>query len=241
MLSFLGIGTQKAGTTWLYELLTLHPAVDFPHGKEIHFWDRRQERAAEDWLGLFDDESPDRFEGEITPAYAMLDNATIEEIYRCRPHLRVFLSVRNPIERAWSGAMMALHRAELKEQEASDAWFIDHFRSRGSRGRGDYAGCLERWSKVFPDEQIEIVFFDDIVCRPRAVLADLARHIGIDVDFYAGLEDDELGRRANSGQGVPIRPSLLPVLHELYDSAIDDFSRKVDRDLGAWKFAPEER
>jgi hypothetical protein len=32
MLDFLGIGAQKAGTTWLYERLSQHPAVRFPAG-----------------------------------------------------------------------------------------------------------------------------------------------------------------------------------------------------------------
>ena len=40
MLNFLGIGAQKAGTTWLFENLKRHSQIDFPAGgKEIHFWD----------------------------------------------------------------------------------------------------------------------------------------------------------------------------------------------------------
>lgn len=41
MLDFLGIGAQKAGTTWLYEKLRLHPDIAFPAGKEVHFWDQK--------------------------------------------------------------------------------------------------------------------------------------------------------------------------------------------------------
>ena len=38
MLTFLGIGTQKSGTTWLYSMLKHHPRVRFPNRKEVHFW-----------------------------------------------------------------------------------------------------------------------------------------------------------------------------------------------------------
>ncbi len=51
---FLGIGLQKAGTSWLYEQLHGHPSVWLPKRKELHFFDaltqddwniRRQQRA----------------------------------------------------------------------------------------------------------------------------------------------------------------------------------------------------
>jgi len=37
---FLGIGAQKAGTSWLYENLVNHPEIWFPTRKEIHYFDR---------------------------------------------------------------------------------------------------------------------------------------------------------------------------------------------------------
>lgn len=37
---FIGIGTQKAGTTWLYAQLARHPFVWMPPIKELHYFDR---------------------------------------------------------------------------------------------------------------------------------------------------------------------------------------------------------
>jgi hypothetical protein len=39
MIDFLGIGAQKAGTTWLMENLSMHPAVWTPFMKELHYFD----------------------------------------------------------------------------------------------------------------------------------------------------------------------------------------------------------
>ena len=42
--SFLGIGVQKGGTSWLYENLRCHPELFLPDQKELHFFDRRFHR-----------------------------------------------------------------------------------------------------------------------------------------------------------------------------------------------------
>lgn len=53
MPDFIGIGAQKAGTTWLYDMLAQNPAIWLPPLKEVHYFDFlnvspawRQKRAA---------------------------------------------------------------------------------------------------------------------------------------------------------------------------------------------------
>jgi hypothetical protein len=38
---FLGIGAQKAGTTWLHMMLSAHDEIWLPHVKELHYFDRK--------------------------------------------------------------------------------------------------------------------------------------------------------------------------------------------------------
>jgi len=40
---FLGIGVQKAGTTWLHSMLSAHNEIWLPHVKELHYFDRKYE------------------------------------------------------------------------------------------------------------------------------------------------------------------------------------------------------
>ena len=108
----MGIGAQKAGTTWLYEHLKRHPEIRFPGGKEQHFWNRAPDAdSISAYLQQFDD--PHRHEGEITPAYSFMGRDEVARLHQYAPHLRLFIVLRNPIERAWSSALMALRRAEL--------------------------------------------------------------------------------------------------------------------------------
>jgi hypothetical protein len=183
MIHFLGIGAQKAGTTWIYQHLSRHPDIRFPAGKEVHFWDCRRSNGVEWWTGLFPDDDQKRKQGEITPAYATLDEATIREIAALAPNLRVFYSLRNPIARSWSSALMALERAEMTIDDASHQWSLDHFKSAGSRRRGDYLSCIKRWQAVFRDEQFLTIMFDDIIKDPGGVLVSLCRHLGVDTSW----------------------------------------------------------
>lgn len=234
MLNFLGIGAQKAATTWLFANLDRHPEIAFPAGKEVHFWDRREGRPAQAWLELFEGVPEGIMAGEVTPAYACLDAPSIRAVRECAPGLRIFYSLRNPLERAWSAALMALQRSELELHEASDAWFVDHFRSAGSRARGDYLACLRAWRSSFPADQIHLVFHDEILSEPRQVLAGLAEHLGADPRFFDSVSDAQLRERVLEGKARQVRPSLLPVLHELYDEPIEALADFLGRDLEAW-------
>jgi hypothetical protein len=246
---FLGIGVQKGGTTWLYHQLARHPQVAFPRGKEVHYWDAAPAPDADEWATLL--EPPSRQSrsgrpiktGEITPAYATLPVEKITAIRRRCPAIRLFISLRNPLDRAWSAALMGLARAQMLVPEASDQWFLDHFRSAASRARGNYLGCLDRWHSVFPQEQLLILFQDDIATRPAAVLDVLAAHLGIDAGEFRALPAEALGEVVVPGLGdgvvsaapPPLRPSLVGPLLELYGSDIARLERITGRDLSGWR------
>lgn len=234
MIDFLGIGAQKAGTTWIYQHLSRHPDIRFPSGKEIHFWDHWRSNGVEWWTGLFADDHERRKQGEITPAYAMLDEATIREIATLLPDLRVFYSLRNPIARAWSSALMALERAEMTIDEASHLWFLDHFKSAGSRRRGDYLSSIKRWQSVFSGEQLLTIIFDDIIKDPGGVLTLLCRHLGVDPNGLGGVPSAELAMPVFAGPGHDLPEPLLAFLRIIYKPMINPLSELLGRDLSCW-------
>lgn len=232
MLHFLGIGAQKAGTTWLYQLLSKHPQVRFPANKEVHFWDRRDLDALPWYQGLFDaSDGSDIRNGEITPSYAMLGRKRIEAIHTLFPALRLLYLIRNPIDRAWSASLMAVSRAEMTVDEASDSWFADHFRSQGSLGRGDYLSCIRSWTSIYPRDQLLIERYESIQNEPRELLRRVAAHLGIDAGFFDELPDAALERRVFPGSGHPLRPSLRPLLEQLYRKKIRALNEYLELDL----------
>jgi hypothetical protein len=233
MLDFLGIGAQRAGTTWLYDRLARHPSLFLPEPKELHFWNQPKGRDLAWYRGVFAT-PPGVKGGEITPAYAILPDETIARVRAEFPDLRLLYLLRNPVERAWSSALMALQRAELEPDEASDQWFLDHFLSRGSTARGDYATSITAWRRHFPAEQLWIGLFDDIVAQPRAVLAAVAAHLGIDPAPFAALENAARPAPVNPGPHVAIRPQLRAFLVDLYAPRVARLGRLLGRDFSHW-------
>jgi hypothetical protein len=234
MIDFLGIGAQKAGTTWLFRSLSTHPQIRFPAGKEIHFWDRHISRGMKAWLDLFPVSRPEIRQGEITPAYAFLDVQVIAQIHKINPQLRLFYCIRNPIARAWSAAHHFRRKNGLLADEASHQWYIDHFLSQASRMHGDYLGCLDNWLKVFPKENLQLIFLDDIEQKPKQVLGQLARHLDIDPLHFTLQNESALRIPVFTGPDLDVPPELLQFLGRLYASQIEALGERLQRDLNSW-------
>ena len=250
---FLGIGAQKSGTTWVYHQLKRHPQVLFPGGKEFHFWDLVPDMPAAHWLEHLSPPSISGCSGvthcgEITPSYALLSSETVGTIQRACPDLKVFIVLRNPIERAWSAALMALDRCQMTLEEASDQWFIDHVFSRASRSRGDYLSTIRTWQKHFGGNQFAVLFYDQIAKAPDAFLNQLSRHLGIDGTFFADSPVEELAvpvvpTLSSQQRLTPIdrklnqlaaRPGVLSELHRLYDAPILALQEQLQLPLEHW-------
>ena len=231
MLSFLGIGSQKAGTTWLYSMLLHHPQIAFPGGKEIHYWDQPDGRDVALYRSIF---AILPISGDFTPAYQILPVPVIQQIYSEFPELQLILLIRNPVDRAWSSAKMVLRRAQMTLPEASDNWFLDHFHSNASRMRGDYESAIRNWRQVYPPEKLLIRRFEDITSEPRSLLISVAKHLGVDTLPFAELPDAVLQERIFTTEAAPIRPALRPVLNALYFEKILSLQDYLETDLSDW-------
>jgi Sulfotransferase domain len=231
MLNFLCIGAQKSGTTWMYETLLRHPKIAFPGGKEVHHWDGAHNSEVEWYLKLFSNDS--HINGDITPAYGILPKKVIQNIYGLFPHLRLIYLIRNPMERAWSSARMALARAEMASDEGSDQWFIDHFMSKGSLARGDYETCIREWRSVFPASQLLIMRYETIKNDPVLAANKVLNHVGLE-SFFEKSDDQKLREKVFEGDGAAIRPSLIPVLQDIYRNRIDSLERYLQEDFSNW-------
>ncbi len=72
---FLVIGAQKAGTTWLYRNLRVHPQIWMPEEKEIHYFDEKIRFRDGPWARLRGDRPVDqRWRRQVSTRYKRLRN-----------------------------------------------------------------------------------------------------------------------------------------------------------------------
>ena len=99
---FLIIGTQRGGTTSLYEYLCRHPQVSPATEKEIHYFDFQTARGPAWYRAHFPWRFPrTRITGEASPFY--LFHPRVPRLVRdLLPAVRLIVLLRDPVERAHS-------------------------------------------------------------------------------------------------------------------------------------------
>ena len=231
VLDFLGIGAQKAATTWLFEQLASHPEISFPAGKEVHYWDQTPDPDGSAWQSLFNTASPLK-QGEITPAYAILQDDQVSMIRDLNPALRVFISIRNPIERSWAAARMR----HQKGQFALDDFpaIFEFLESPHCVQRNGYVKTIERWWDIFGQDQFHTLLYDDIVADPRAVLVRLAKHIGINLNHFRERSAPEISTKVFAGVEASMPDAIRDHLTARYERPIGILGRLLDLDLSSW-------
>ncbi len=69
---FLYIGTSKAGSTWLFNTLAIHPEVHLASSKGLYFFDQHYDRGIDWYLDQFGGAGDARAMGEISHSYLVL-------------------------------------------------------------------------------------------------------------------------------------------------------------------------
>lgn len=146
----------------------------------------KERELSDDWYrDLFRLAPAGKIIGEATPAYSMLPEAGIAHVLRVNPDMRFILSLRHPIDRAWSQVRFLIGRADRAEIALSGPEpSLDELRALAFSDRNlmrtDYAAIVGRYRSVVPDGQLRVQFFDDVRSRPLELLQDAAAFVGAD-------------------------------------------------------------
>ena len=155
-------------------------------------------------------------------------------VRRHLPDVRLFYLIRNPIERAWSAALMAMSGLALQPYEVSDAWLVDVLSSDVWRRTGDHLACIRSWLEQFPEKQLHLAWYDDLRERPAEVLAGLCRHLGLPEGPAVSLPEPELRQRVHASRGPRLPAHLRGLLVELHRRPIRELAAALGRNLDHW-------
>lgn len=220
--NFLGIGAQKAGTTWLYENLRRHPEIWMPKRKEIHYFDKlRHEPGYDDsWYASLFEPGKGKVVGEITPAYSILNRDEVARVHALMADARIIFFMRNPIERAWSqAAMYYANNPNPITAPTPKARFRRVFEThKGVRLRTDYLRTLDNWRSFYPDQQIFVGFLEDVHFFPQRLMESLYGFLGVDPSQAPPTRTSKIfstGTRMPPGVAVFLARSFLEDMERL--------------------------
>lgn len=171
--NFIYIGTSKAGSTWLFDLLSRHPDIFMTPAKGLYFFDRHFENGWDWYLNDFSDASTQSIVGEISHSY-LYSELACERIAEMNPNIKLMVCLREPIDRAFSMYLDGIRNGKWTgsfEQEWMDRREIFQ--------EGLYAQHLERYLDRFPREQIHITLFDDLKRTPEGYADSVFDFLGI--------------------------------------------------------------
>lgn len=173
--SWLGIGAQRSGTTWLVDLLLQHPemSLNLRNRKELHYFDRFgieewRSRDALQYRRMFGARG-----GEFTPSY--MRNPWIPELVRktCGDAL-ILVILRDPIDRFASAMRWFDHlRASVAKPVDSD-WVRD--KGADAAWGGMYADQLSLWAGL----RVEVIQYEAMRENPIRHVTRVWAQLGLD-------------------------------------------------------------
>lgn len=195
--TFLGIGVNKAGTTWLHNLLASHPHVWMPRRrKEINFFTKHYEKGV-DWYERFFPGSAEascyQAIGEYTPAY-LYDDRCPARIAKIPTIQQFLLCLRNPVERAYSAYGHSVRNYNYRD--SFEAFLEEH---PHQIDRGCYATHLKPYLRQFDREQFLILRFETLFSDEAATQRTIAAFLDVAPEQFP----DDIGAKGRNVTFVP--------------------------------------
>ena len=209
--NFIIIGSERSGTTSLYQYLRQHFDVFMSAVKETNFfayeegpadrpWDFGRDpfpvKTLDEYRALFQGCRDEKAIGEASPAYFFSRHAA-ERIHRVIPDVKLIAILRNPVERAHSAYRLqvtrGLERRTFDQALQDEAERCDESVLRRYRFPGLYHQHLGPYLELFDRSRIAFLLYDDLVVDAARLMRTLFEFLEVDPGFRP-----EVGTRYNS-------------------------------------------
>ncbi len=219
--TFIIAGERRSGTTSLSKWLRTHPSIWMPPTKDLFFFVEEEMKGRKDWrkvvvkpehwamthtpedyTAAFQGAGPGQVAGEKSADY-LFWTPCHARIHEFRPDIRLILTLRNPVERAWSHYWNEVGKGrenlpftEAIEKEASRSHRSPYARFHLSyTERGFYSRSLTSLFSHIPREQVHVLILEETQRDPATALRGVYKFLGMDPE--PGLK--EAARRHNPG------------------------------------------
>lgn len=191
--TFLVVGAQKAGSTFLFDALAETGRVALPRCKELNYFTRRPARlwSLDEYRCLFRKSgvagSSGSVAGEASVDYMDLEGDAVRNISKVLAGRRtkIVALLRDPVDRAVSqfvGRVTQVRRGEASM--SCDDFFGQGFAAKfgpvAPIARSDYAPRLRRWVTAFGRENVLIVQAETLLANATYALGRVRSFLGLE-------------------------------------------------------------
>lgn len=231
---YLVVGTKRGGSTSIAHYINQHPEVaPCRSSKGTHYFDVNHGRGWSWYLSCFPPAtSGQRLTGEASPYY-MFHPLAPEWIARELPDVRLVVSLREPVARAWSHHQYETQQG-YEDQPFEEALRLEDERLAGEEERlrrdpsyesfshrhhaylrrGHYAEQLERLYALFDPAQVLVLRSESMFTDPHGELDRVWAHLGLSPVTLDGLDR--------------LKPTHRPL------DISDDLARELDHHYRPW-------
>jgi hypothetical protein len=219
-LDFLGIGTEKSGTSWIANCLMEHPEINLPKEKELFFWNAYDPHYLEvdnlkyETLGIewykkqFGKQSSKKLNGEFTPTYIYCETAA-KRIREKFPNIKFIIILRNPTQRAFSQYIHDKKIGLIKNISFEKA--IESHENYLTKGL--YSKFIKIYLSNFPRENFFITTFDEMVKNPEELMTDIYSFLSLNNTSFVAKSTF---KKANQASSVKFSPLNYFMMHSEY-------------------------
>ena len=178
------IGLQRAGSTYLYNLLKSHSGVSLSRYQEVSYYTRNYRRGAGWYTATFDGQG---VRVDMSPAYFRKGAQAAPRIHEALGSSQplFLLILRNPVDYIHSYFQMNLRSGRFSKDGArfkkAPGGLIDFVkRNPAYLERGLYADILEhQWLEYFEQTAFRIIFFEEFVQDTESYMKAILDFFGI--------------------------------------------------------------
>ena len=245
--TFLIIGAERAATRWLRFNLDQHPDICAPPLHLDYFGDpgrieshgyRWYRRQFTSWQG-------EPFVGEASPSYMKFGNRPVQvsrRIEKTVPDVRLIAIVRHPIDRLHSALRHHIRWGRLPADQ--DLYALLASNSPEVQAC-DPIGYSNIFSSLYPfidrfGDQLQVMFYDDLLADPAAFYRSALEHIGASTDFVPPDLDRVLFSDADFEHFTPLTDVGVQIVYEWFRADVDLLAEWFGRDLSSWHAEPYE-
>ena len=183
---------MRCGSTTLTNILKTQDSIFFPELKELHYFDQRNPeiQSLDQYGQYFVPALESQLIGEATPDYFSTQGC-VERIHAAIPNTKLVLILRNPVARAWSHYRFSVatmkeiepfNNALKLEEERLAHPIHEHDIYFSYLQRGRYIEHLVSYLSVFKNEQLHVLFLEDLNKNPKKVITDLSDFLNIETN-----------------------------------------------------------